>query len=126
MANDDNADLSKRIYLECECNDFDHTVRFSLWDWNNYTVPAQGSPPELCIDYRLNYHESFFDRLVSAVRYVFGRGTLDYHDVLIGSEGVQKLRSLCDDYKLADDTYWNAIRESKEKKDADKAKPQDS
>jgi hypothetical protein len=39
MANDDNADLSKRVYLECECTDFDHTVRVSLWDWNNYTDP---------------------------------------------------------------------------------------
>jgi hypothetical protein len=105
MANDDNTDLSKRVYLECECTDFDHTVRVSLWDWNNYTDPENSNPPEMIVEYRLNNHESWYERVKSAVRYVFSREDIVYHDVMIDNHGVDKLSSLCRDYKMANEMY---------------------
>ena len=105
MANDDNADLSKRVYLECECTDFDHTVRVSLWDWNNYTNPENSSPPEMIDEYRLNNHEPWYERVKSAIRYVFNREDIVYHDVMVDKYGVDKLSSLCRDYKMAYDMY---------------------
>jgi hypothetical protein len=105
MANDDNADLSKRVYLECECTDFDHTVRVSLWDWNNYTTPENSNPPEMIVEYRLNNHESLYERVKSAVRYVFSREDIVYHDVMIDKSSVDKLSSLCRDYKMANEMY---------------------
>ena len=105
MAEYDNADLSKTVYLECECGSFDHTVRFSLWDWNNYSTSERSDPPELCIDYRINHHEYWYERVWSAIKYVFGRGTLEYHDVLVDKKGVDKLHKLCEDYMLAHAVY---------------------
>lgn len=105
MANDDNADLSKRVYLECECTDFDHTVRVSLWDWNNYTNPENSSPPEMIVEYRLNNHESWYERVLSAVRYVLNREDIVYHDVMVDKSSVDKLSSLCRDYKMAHEMY---------------------
>jgi hypothetical protein len=107
MANDDNTDLSKRVYLECECTDFDHTVRVSLWDWNNYTDPENSDKPEMIFEYRLNHHEGLWDRLCTAFNYVFGyKGeTLCYHDVMVDKNGVDKLSSLCRDYKMAYEMY---------------------
>jgi len=102
---DDNADLSKRIYLECKCTDFDHTVRFSLWDWNNYTDSERSDPPEMYVEYHLNNHESWYQRLRSAIRYVFSRENITYHDVMVDKNSVDKLSSLCRDYKMAYDMY---------------------
>ena len=97
MAEDD---LSKSVYLECECNSFDHTVRVSLIDWTNH-----GEPPEAFIDYRLNNCEYWYERVWSAIKYVFLRGELEYHDVLLTEGSIDKLSSFCRDYKLAKELY---------------------
>ena len=102
---DDNADLSKKIYLECECTDFDHTVRVSLWDWNNYTNPECSNAPEMMVEYHLNNHENWYQRLWSAIKYVFKNENIVYHDVMVDHEGVAKLEKLCEDYQLAYEVY---------------------
>jgi len=112
---DDNADLTKRVYLECECTDFDHTVRVSLWDWNNYDEPASSEPPELIMEYRVNNHEGFWNRLCTAFNYVFGiKGeTLCYHDVMIDKASADKLSALCRDYNTAYDLYLLGTKDAK-------------
>jgi hypothetical protein len=102
---DSNADLSKRIYLECECTDFDHTVRVSLWDWNNYTDPALSQAPEMIVEYHLNNHEKWYQRVWSAIKYVFNQESIVYHDVMVDPAGVEKLQRLCADYKIAHELY---------------------
>jgi hypothetical protein len=102
---DDNADLSKRIYLECECTDFDHTVRVSLWDWNNYTDTSKSQPPEMIVEYHLNNHENWYQRVWSAIKYVFNRESIVYHDVMVDHKGVERLEKLCQDYRLAREVY---------------------
>ena len=112
MSND-NADLTKRIYLECQCTDYDHTVRVSMWDWNDYDVPERSEPPELIMEYRLNDHEGFWDRMRSAVRYVFGRETLMHHDVMLDKASADKLSTLCRDYNTAYDLYLLGTKDAK-------------
>ena len=102
---DDNADLSKRIYLECECTDFDHTIRVSLWDWNNYTDSERSNAPEMVVEYHLNNHENWYQRIWSAVKYVFRQENIVYHDVMLDSASVEKLDKLCQDYQLAYEVY---------------------
>lgn len=105
MMSTDNADLSKRIYLECECTDFDHTVRFSLWDWNNYTDSKNSQPPEMYVEYHLNNHENWYQRLRSAIGYVFNGESIAYHDVMVDPRSVDKLNDLIKDYNTAYDFY---------------------
>lgn len=95
-----NEDLSKTLYLECECNSFDHVVRVSLIDWTKH-----GEPPEAFIDYRLNNCEYWYERVWSAIKYVFKRGDIEYHDMLLSSDSIDKLSSFCRDYKLAKELY---------------------
>jgi hypothetical protein len=104
MSND-NADLTRRVYLECACTDFDHTIRASLWDWNNYDEPEKSEPPELILEYRLNDHQGFWNRLCSAWRYILGKEIPMYHDVMIDKTSVDKLSALCRDYNTAHDLY---------------------
>ena len=102
---DDNTDLSKRVYLECECTDFDHTVRVSLWDWNNYDEPERSGAPEMVMEYHLNNHENWYQRVWSAIKYVFNQENIVYHDVMIDNKSVEKLEKLCRDYRLAQEIY---------------------
>jgi len=101
----DNADLSKRIYVECECGEFNHLVEFALWDWNNYTDPAASEPPEMYALMRVDYHECWYQRVWTAVKYIFKNKNLDYHDVLITRNSAERLQSLCKDYLLAYELY---------------------
>ena len=98
--------INKKVYLECECSDFDHTVRVSLWDWKD-------DPPEAFMEYRLNDHEGFWNRIKTAFNYVFGTdgATLVYHDVILSSESIDNLYSLCRDYKLARELYELGVRD---------------
>ena len=105
MTNNDNADLSAKVYLECKCTDFDHTVRFSLWDWNNYTDPAKSTEPEMTVEYHLNNHEYWYQRIWTAVKYVLNYENIVYHDVLLDHNSVKKLNNLIKDYHTAYTLY---------------------
>jgi hypothetical protein len=43
--------------------------------------------------------------VLSAVRYVFSREDIVYHDVMVDRSSVDKLSSLCRDYKMALEMY---------------------
>ena len=110
MADDD---LTKTVYLECECGSFDHVVRVSLWDWSNHK-----EPPEAYINYRLNNCEYWYERVWSAIKYVFMRGELEYHDVILTADSIDKLSSFCRDYKLAKELYELGAKNDSDKADS--------
>jgi hypothetical protein len=105
MKSNDNADLTKRVYLECACTDYDHMVRVSLWDWNDYDVPEQSEPPELVMEYRVNQHQGLWARICTAWKYIWGTETMCYHDVILDLDSANKLSMLCRDYHTAYDLY---------------------
>jgi hypothetical protein len=105
MSEDDNADLSKKIFVECECGEFNHVMEFAMWDWNDYTDPAASEPPEFYALMRIDHHEPWYQRVWSAVRYIFAANDLHYHDVLITRKSAERLQSLCKDYLLAYELY---------------------
>ena len=111
---DDNADLSKRIFVECECGSFDHVMQFALWDWNNYDKPEAGSPPELYADMRINQHEYWYQRVWTAIKYVFKYNDLSYHDVLIDRASAKRIKNMCQDYETAYELYDLGIKNGKQ------------
>ena len=55
-------------YIECECGDFAHIIRFTIDD--EYTCESP-----ISLETRLNHYLPWYKRLVQAVRYLFGVDT---------------------------------------------------
>lgn len=110
----DNADLSKRVFVECECGSFDHVMQIALWDWNNYDKPDQSDPPELFAVMRIDQHEYWYQRVWTAIKYVFKYNDLSYHDVLIDRASAKRIKNMCQDYETAYELYDLGIKNGKQ------------
>lgn len=73
-------------HFECQCNSFDHLVRFTL-------DPEDG---DVYLDVRLNHWVPWWKRAWNAVRYVFKRASAigHYDCVLLKEEDYDRLRDL--------------------------------
>ena len=79
------------IYIGCQCHSPYHIVRVSLFEWTK-------EPPELYFELQADRHQGFWNRLKSAVRYVFGQENLGWHDVIPEHNDVVKLQNLLYNY----------------------------
>lgn len=83
---------SNQIAIRCNCHTPDHTILFLHDCWEN-------DPPELYMYVQLTQHQSFWRRVVCAVRYIFGRtksGHGHWDETIISHDNVVKLRAMCD------------------------------
>lgn len=73
-------------HLDCQCSDFNHTVRFTL-------DPSDG---ELWLDVHLNYCDPWWKRILNVVKYVFKRpAAYGHYDVtMIREEDYDRIRDL--------------------------------
>ena len=82
----------KRAHLDCSCHSLTHLVRFD--------IDSDPKCPFFCITYHLNNERGFWQRLVEAVRHVFGKGERygSWDETLLEEKQVAVLRDLCDEY----------------------------
>ena len=77
----------ENYYLECDCTDSKHTLRFILDE--EFT--------DIIIDVQLNKRYGIFGRIWRAVKYIFGYDCQYGHwdEFMISGKQVEKLRDLC-------------------------------
>jgi hypothetical protein len=87
-------------HFDCQCSDFNHTVRFTL-------DPDDG---EVWIDVRLNYCDPLWKRVWNAVRYVFKRPVAyGHYDVtMLREEDFGRLHQMLNRASLAAAAYRQA------------------
>ena len=87
----------KTFTTECDCHDFEHSLRFAY-----VPNPHEDSPPELYVEVHL-CSPGFWRRLWKGIRYIFGYKSRYGHfdEVGINRESVDQLRGWLDDYIIA-------------------------
>ena len=90
-------DKTREEHLICECSEESHTLRFWFFD-----ATDRGHETDVYISIHL-YPQPFWQRLWTAIRYVFGA---DYPESHYGSwtlseDTAPKLRAVCDDFLAA-------------------------
>jgi hypothetical protein len=62
-------------YIECDCLNPDHAVRFSI-------LRDEMFPPEILINLHLNHYLPFHQRIFAAIKFVFGIKEATHYDVV--------------------------------------------
>lgn len=87
-----NKDLSDTLILDCECGSAEHIIRFSLYDWDT-------DFPEFLVEVQASHFLPWYKRLVVSIKYLFGIPGLHWHDSMIRSKDVPKLKELIEKYE---------------------------
>jgi hypothetical protein len=79
-------------YIECECGDFAHIIRFTIDD--DYTCESP-----ITLETRMSHFLPWYRRIVLAFRYIFKLDTtaIQYGETIIPPETFPKLRALLDE-----------------------------
>ena len=92
-------DKSETIYIGCQCHSPYHIVRVSFYDWMADDVP------ELYFELQADRDKGLWDRLKTAVSYVFKSDNLGWHDVIPNHDDVVNLKRVIDNYMEAHVLY---------------------
>ena len=73
------------VTIRCQCKSPDHVFKFTI---DNFQDPARDIPPTLQLDIHLAQSLSFWERLVSSIKYLFktGSDTSNCWDTVIVTE----------------------------------------
>lgn len=82
-----------KVFLSCDCNDPEHTVIVSVWDWSYDKV----SVADFNISVQAKNWKPFHKRVWAALKYIFG-ADLVWDDVLVTKDDIPKLQSAIDHY----------------------------
>lgn len=85
-------DLSDALILDCECSSAEHIIRFSLYDWDT-------DFPELLVEVQASHFLPWYKRLIVSIKYLFGIPGLDWHDSMIKSKDVPRLKELIEKFE---------------------------
>ena len=103
----ENNDL--KVFLSCECNDPEHTVIVSVWDWSD--------DEHLIADFNMSVQarnwKPLHKRVCAALKYIFG-ADLVWDDVLVTKDDIPKLQAAID--------HYNKLLKNNKKKVVDKVK----
>jgi len=79
-------------YIECACHLFDHTIRFTIDDWED------DPNTNLIVETRMSHFLPWYRRIALAFKYVLGLDTTcQYSETIIPPETFPKLRALLDE-----------------------------
>lgn len=80
----------EHVYIECNCTSSEHTLRFTLDDYERC--------PAIYTEVQLSRYHGFFGRLWRAIKYVLGHECRYGHwdEATLMGDQVRKLRDLCD------------------------------
>jgi hypothetical protein len=87
-------DTHMKEHFICECGDYHHMFFMNIETWND-------TSPVLTIDMRLCPDKTFWGRVKTAFRYIFGLKDFRYGDFfeqMIWDDDVEKMQSVLDEY----------------------------
>lgn len=84
-----------REHFDCDCTSPDHQVIFTAWEDDNDIWDE-----EMFVHVSLNESLPWYQRVVAAVRYVFGLSAVRWHydDVVLRKEDAERMRSFLDKF----------------------------
>ena len=88
-----NTDNDLKVFLSCECNDPEHTVIVSVFDWGDI-MPYK---PDFYIDVQASTWKPFHKRVWAALKYIFG-ANLVWDNVIVDRKDIPKLQAAIDHY----------------------------
>lgn len=82
----------ERLYFQCECHTPDHLVSFEIQDWSNDS--RRPDDIKVIVQPLLNPNRSFFGRVWTAVRYVFGKPSWHFDEIILPATELKELDKL--------------------------------
>mgnify|MGYP007090099596 CR=1 FL=1 len=98
---------SYKLHLDCECCTPDHICRFSFWDND------EREEPEMMVAVQLNRYDSWYERIIPAIKYIFGGDSAGWDETIFKPADVERLSNMCKDYIDTRDAYLKSFEESK-------------
>ena len=83
-------------YLECNCEDPEHLLRFYWWKEG-----VREDDPDwqyLCAQIQMSHYQGFFKRVWAAIKYIFGSRSQGWAEALLLKEQAIELRDICNEY----------------------------
>lgn len=92
-------ELMKTKYYECDCGDFDHTLRVSYFE---------DEPDQIYLEIHLR-QKSFFKRLWGALLYALGRRSRygDFDEFIWSPKVVKDFRGFLKDFLVDHEKHWD-------------------
>lgn len=94
---------TEEIYLGCECRNLDHTVRLTLTTDADYG-------PELFLAYRLINYRGIIKRIITAMKYIFGKKDVVINGNILDYSDIPKLKTLLDKYDKSQKKYFKRFK----------------
>ncbi len=88
MPNNSENDRVERF--DCECGDYDHCFRVSVYEFDQI---------EFILESRLPNYKKWYQRIGTAIKYIFHTDETAYDTVLLSSEDVNRLGRLVHHYR---------------------------
>lgn len=84
----------ERLYFQCECHTPDHLVSFEIQDWSASVDDRRPEDIKVIVHPLLNPNRSFCERVWTAVRYVFGKPSLHFDEIILPATELKELDKL--------------------------------
>ena len=98
---------SYSLHVDCECHTPDHICRFSFWD------NGEREEPEMMVSIQLNRYDHWYERIIPALKYIFGGHSAGWDETIMRADDVKRLNDMCKDYIDTRDAVLKSTKESK-------------
>ena len=75
----------------CECSSLEHMVVVTV-------LYNEDATPDFCLQVTADQHLLWYQRILPAIKFLFGQPSLKWHDVMLSREDVYKLHDCTSDY----------------------------
>jgi len=78
-------DNSDSIIIACDCGWSEHEAQLDFWPDNPY-------PDLFILSFRLTIYDNLFVRIKTAIKYIFGKYSHNYDDLIINVKSAERIR----------------------------------